>query len=409
MRALRVKAAGNAAVVVIDLPENNLIGLVGSPDPAAQFPGYQINMAVEPRAIGSTIKPLIYAKAFEKGARPYSLIDDKEYKYLTALGLPLYPKNFDYQYRGLVTAHYALSNSLNVPAVKTLEFVGVAAFSDFLVKNLGFTPVQPLAEYQLGIALGALEMNLLDLSRYFTIFPNQGSLKPLQAGDPTCVKGYGDSREILKPPHTALINKILSDRQTGSEQFGLKSVLNLPRANYALKTGTSRDYRDSWVIGFSPDFLVGVWVGNADLSPMDSVSGQMGAGQIWADAMNLLYASEYNRDTPFDFKGVVGYQTDHGLEWGLANDNFDKARQIMLDKNEPLITFPHEGDTFLYEAQSELALQAREPVEWFVDKYPLGPGAKVYFKPRGAGAYQIKAVADDGASQILTINFRTND
>ncbi|PIW92269.1 MAG: hypothetical protein COZ89_00745, partial [Candidatus Nealsonbacteria bacterium CG_4_8_14_3_um_filter_37_23] len=295
---LKPKNAKNGAAIVVKLPENEILALIGSPNPQSFGEGYQINMLQEPRPIGSTIKPFIYLKAFEKGLRPYTLIDDREYKYITAIGFPLYPKNFDYKYRGEVNLHYALSNSLNVPTVKVLEYVGLQDFYNFLEKDLEFKPIQDLDNYQLGIALGALEMNLLDLAHYFTIFSNDGILKELKIykNDET----LAPDKRITEPEYIQLINKILNDRETGIEQFGLKSDLNLFQQNYALKTGTSRDFRDSWVIGYTPDFLVGVWLGNADNSPMDEVSGQVGAGRIWAEIMELLLNSKYNKKTPLN-------------------------------------------------------------------------------------------------------------
>jgi penicillin-binding protein 1C len=115
-------------------------------------------MASSPRPIGSTVKPFIYLKAFEKGLRPYTLADDREYRYPIGTGFPLYPKNYDYTYHGIVTLHEALSNSYNVPAVKTLEYIGTDNFANFLRTDLNFKPIQPLENYALGIALGELEM-----------------------------------------------------------------------------------------------------------------------------------------------------------------------------------------------------------------------------------------------------------
>ncbi|PIQ04743.1 MAG: hypothetical protein COW72_03295, partial [Candidatus Nealsonbacteria bacterium CG18_big_fil_WC_8_21_14_2_50_37_10] len=253
---LKIKNAKNGAVIVVKLPENELLTLIGSPDPESFEEGYKINMLNEPRPIGSTVKPFIYLKAFEKGLRPYTLVDDREYKYITAIGFPLYPKNFDYKYRGEVNLHYALSNSLNVPAVKVLEYVGLDDFYKFLEKDLGFKPIQSLENYQLGIALGTLEMNLTDLAKYFTIFPNNGVLKELKIYSSKILPA---GKKIANSEYVQLVNKILNDRKTGIEQFGMKSELNLFQENYALKTGTSRDFKDSWVVGFTPDFLVGVW------------------------------------------------------------------------------------------------------------------------------------------------------
>ena len=244
---LKEKNVQNGAVIIIKLPENELLALIGSPNPNLFENGYQINMLLEPRPIGSTVKPFIYLKSFEKGLRPYTLVNDREYKYITALGFPLYPKNFDYEYRGETSLHYSLSNSLNVPAVKVLEYVGLENFYNLLEQDLEFKPIQDLNNYQLGIALGALEMSLWDLARYFTIFPNNGMLKEVKI-----YKNDKDSflqKQIASPEYVQLINKILNDRSTGIEQFGLKSDFNLFQSNYALKTGTSRNFQDSWVVG----------------------------------------------------------------------------------------------------------------------------------------------------------------
>ena len=383
---LKFKNAKNSALIVIKLPENEILALIGSPDPKSSQEGYQINMLTKPRPIGSTIKPFIYLQAFEKGLRPYTLVEDREYKYITALGFPLYPKNFDYKYRGEVNLHYALSNSLNVPAVKVLEYVGLEDFYNFLEKDLGFKPVQDLNNYQLGIALGVLEMNLKDLAKYFTIFPNNGILRDLKIS----LNQKMAEKEIAKPEYVQLVNKILNDRKTGIEQFGLKSELNLFQENYALKTGTSRDFKDSWVIGYTPDFLIGVWVGNAENLPMDEISGQLGAGTIWSEAMELLLNSPYNKKTPFDFSLVKEYNYNDSLEFGLENDNFDRSLVMLKEKEEALILTPHEGDTFLLE-DSQIILKSKENVKWFVNGKFIGEREENVFLPEKEGFYQIRA------------------
>ncbi len=397
---LRAKGATNAAAIIIKLPENEILAQIGSPNPESLSEGYKINMLLEPRAIGSTVKPFIYLNAFKKDLRPYTLVDDKEYKYITAIGFPLYPKNFDWKYRGIVTLHYSLSNSLNVPAVKVLEYVGLDNFYNFLEKDLQFQPIQPLENYQLGIALGSLEMSLHDLAKYFTIFPNNGILKDL--------KIYKDGPEaqslkISEPKYIELINKILNDRKTGIEQFGLKSDFNLFQDNYALKTGTSRDYRDSWVIGYTPDFLVGVWVGNADASPTREVSGQVGAGRIWAEIMDMLLNSEYNKKTPFNFGLVKEFNNDGNIEYGLAGDNYEKQKNILIGKSTSIIVSPHNGDTFLLEQNTKIILEAKESVKWSVNDKFLAESDKYIFTPQRSGRHIIKAETLGGFMETATI------
>jgi penicillin-binding protein 1C len=401
---LRFRGAKNAAVVIIKLPENEILSLIGSPDPSYFAEGYQINMLQEPRPIGSTIKPFIYLKAFEKGLRPYTLVDDREYKYITAIGFPLYPKNFDYKYRGEVSLHYALSNSLNVPAVKVLEYVGLEDFYGFLEEDLEFEPIQDLNNYQLGIALGVLEMNLMDLAHYFTIFPNNGVLKPLKIypeGKPAA--SYGAGQIIAEPKYVQLINKILNDRKTGIEQFGLESDFNLFQPNYALKTGTSRDFRDSWVVGYTPDFLVGVWVGNHDNTTMEGITGQQGAGRIWAETMDVLLNSEYNKKTPFEFNLLKEFYEKGVVEYGLPGDNYENYLNVLKERDLTLILHPHDGDVFLLEEDTKIILEAKESVKWFINEEFLDEGQDYIFIPQRAGQYQISAEGIGGPQEIITI------
>lgn len=276
---------------------NELFAVVGSPDPQSRASGAQINMALVPRPVGSAAKPFIYAKAFERGARPYTLVDDREYRYMIGTGFAFYPKNYDGKYRGEVTLHYALANSLNVPAVKTLEFAGLERVNEFLLNMLGFRPRQPLDTYGLGIALGGLEVDPLTFAQYMTIFPNDGVLAPLKIGlsgdapvylTPPMSKPRAEIERVIAAPFVRLVTKILSDRSISVDQFGMKGNLNLTKTEYAVKTGTTYDYHDSWTVGYTPDFLVAVWIGNSDNTPIRQVSGQQGAGRVWRDAMELF-------------------------------------------------------------------------------------------------------------------------
>lgn len=391
------KKATNGSVAVIKLPENELLSVIGSPDPRFEDYGYQINMAVKPRPIGSTIKPFIYLKAFEKGMRPYTLVEDKEYKYMIGSGFPLYPKNYDYRYHGMVNLHYALSNSLNVPAVIVLENVGLENFYKFLLEDLQMKPVQEMENYQLGIALGELETDLLSLSYYFTIFPNEGRMMPLKIFKNRSEYSYGPGndfsldKKISEIKYIELINKILSDRKTGMEQFGLRSSLNLPFDNYAVKTGTSREYHDSWTIGYTPDFLVGVWVGNSDNTPMDNVSGQSGAGSIWNEVMSLMMNSEYNRRTPFNFRYLKDFYDNNSVEYGLEGDDYEKQKMMLM--KDKLIISPHDKDTFLLERNTQIPLRSEEESKWYINDELLGSGKEIIFVPQNYGIYKIEAAS----------------
>lgn len=334
MPGLYKRDAHDAAVVVLNAHTGEIIALIGSPNPTSEEFGQQINMLTKPRQIASTIKPLLYTRAYEAGMRPYTLIDDKEYPYITADGRTLYPRNFDGKYHGIVSADYALANSINVPAIKTLEFVGQDTFKEFMTK-LGYATPEKVTEHQLGTALGTIDMTLLDLTHFYSIFPNQGDLLPLRifTDDSLNARAYPQKKvHIIDPQYTQLITKTLSDRYLAIDQFGYTSGLSLPIDSYALKTGTSDDYRDTWVIGYTPDFIVGAWVGNTDNSPTDRLSGQTGAGEVWSRVMQLMMNSEYNPHGTFSFDLIKKISFDGKDSYALPSDDAAHIRRLLLDR-----------------------------------------------------------------------------
>jgi membrane carboxypeptidase/penicillin-binding protein PbpC len=405
----------NGAVVVIRFNkktrENELLAIVGSPHPTSPSHGYQINMATRPRPIGSTAKPFIYAKTFEKGARPYTQVEDMEYKYDIGTGFAFYPKNYDGKYRGTVTLHEALSNSLNVPAVRVLQYAGLDNFYSFLKQDLRFEPLQPLEKYELSIALGGLEMDLLTLGNYFTIFPNEGILKPLRLSNNDILKlpmaELYDAHQVFDSSYTQLVTKILSDRQTSIDQFGLKSNLNLPATNYALKTGTSYDYHDSWTIGYTPDFLVGVWLGNSDNKPMYKLSGSVGAGKVWHEVMETLLNSPYNQKTDFNFNKIKEYINSGSIEYGLEGDNYNAIRKLLETNN--LILQPHNLDTLQYTHDMKVPFISSEDVAWYVNNVNLGTGMQYTWQPIESGTYTITAKTSAVKSEKITVIIKNEE
>ncbi|MCK4592486.1 transglycosylase domain-containing protein [Candidatus Parcubacteria bacterium] len=401
------KDVTNGSVVVIKLPENEILSVIGSPDPKISSYGYQINMAKKTRPIGSAVKPFIYLKGFEKGLRPYTIVEDKEYKYTIGTGFSFYPKNYDYEYRGEVNLHYSLTNSLNVPTVKVLEYAGLDDFYSFLLEDLEFNPVQDIENYQLGIALGGLEMDLLSLSYYFTIFPSEGKLNPLKIYRNKNDFSYSlntnflQNKKIADEKYIQLINKVLSDRKTGIEQFGMNSNLNLFQDNYAVKTGTSREFHDSWTIGYTPDFLVGVWVGNSDNTPMNGISGQSGAGKIWNEAMNLLINSEYNKKTPFEFDLIQEFYESENIEYGLFEDDYEENKNLLQDNS--LILNPHNGDIFLLEENTQILLRAKKEVWWYVNNKFFGEEKEIILDIENSGIYKIKALDENSKEEVVKI------
>ena len=403
----------NGAVVVIDAKTAELLAMVGSRDPKSDTAGNQINMAIRPRPIGSTIKPFIYAKGFELGLRPYSIVEDREYKYPIATGFSLYPKNYDGQYRGAVTLHEALSNSLNVPSVKTLEYIGLKNFYAFLSDDLKFEPLQDYDSYQYGIALGGLEMDLLTLTHYFTLFPRDGSIAPLKVLKASSTNfnlppqsHIEREEEVLSEEFIELVHIIISDRLTGVNQFGLEGNLNLTQDNYAVKTGTSRDYHDSWVVGYTGDFVVGVWLGNTENKPLDQVSGSSGAGAVWHDVMEYLFSTPYNKKTRLETDTVRRIFIAGSDEWGLANDNVLEHQDLLQD--DKLIVSVHGGDVFEIANNLVIPLRARKPVRWSVNGQDYGITNDTVFLPSTAGVYEIAAYdAERDKREIVTVEVVT--
>ncbi|MFT7644738.1 MAG: membrane peptidoglycan carboxypeptidase [Candidatus Paceibacteria bacterium] len=405
----------NGAVVVIDAKNTEVLSIVGSRNPNSESNGNQINMAIEPRPIGSTVKPFIYTKGFMGDLRPYTLVEDREYKYPIATGFSLYPKNYDGQYRGVVTLHEALSNSLNVPSVKVLEYIGLENFYAFLSDSLKFRPIQDYDSYQYGIALGGLEMDLMTLTHYFTMFPQKGSLSPIRI-----LKNSNENfnlppqsnitttQKVSDEQYIELVHAIISDRFTGVNQFGLEGNLNLTTTEYGVKTGTSRDFHDSWVVGYTPDFVVGVWIGNSENEAMAQVSGSSGAGAVWHDVMEYLLTTPYHMDTKFKSSHIERYGIETSDEWTIKGDVISDHRTLLQDND--LILSIHNGDTFELRKDISIPLKARKEVTWTIDGENFGTSRETNFNPKDSGLYEISAYdADSKEREIITIEITTRE
>ncbi|MDO8649507.1 MAG: penicillin-binding protein 1C [Candidatus Peregrinibacteria bacterium] len=276
-----------AAVVVLDARTGDILSMVGSADYFDEEYDGAVNVAVSPRQPGSALKPFTYALALAKGDTLATTVADVETQFFTQEGNPYIPRNYDYGYHGLVRYREALANSYNVAAVKVLERVGVTPLLHFL-QSVGITTLTESADhYGLALTLGDGEVTLLELAQAFAIFPREG--KTLRArvllSDPVL-----EGEEILDPKIAWLITDTLSDQTARLPEFGADSPLSFDFP-VAAKTGTTRNSRDNWTIGYTADRIVGVWVGNADNSPMRGTSGVTGAGPIFHDVM-LAVAGE---------------------------------------------------------------------------------------------------------------------
>jgi penicillin-binding protein 1C len=296
----------NGALVALRPSTGEILAMVGSPNYFDESIAGQINMAIEPRQPGSSIKPLTYTAAFEKGWTPATLIWDVPSEFPPSGDPndprePYEPVNYDERFHGPVLVRTALANSYNVPAVKTLDFVGIyddpsttqkEGFISF-AERMGITTLTR-DDYGLSLTLGGGEVTLLELTSAFGNFATSGMRMPPygitrivdHTGETVYEYEPPEGAQVIRPEHAFLITSILSDNAARTPAFGPNSALNLPFAA-AAKTGTTNDFRDNWTLGYTPDVAVGVWVGNADYTPMKDTSGLTGAAPIWNAYMRL--------------------------------------------------------------------------------------------------------------------------
>jgi membrane carboxypeptidase/penicillin-binding protein PbpC len=252
--------------------------------------GGEINMTLWPRQPGSALKPFLYASAFEHGYTAATALLDVPTAFATADG-PYQPLNFDRSFHGVVPLRVALASSLNVPAVRTLDALGMNAMLE-IVHRFGLATLSDTERYGLSLTLGGGEVRLLDITSAYAALGAGGALAAPFAvsrvrdssGRVIYQRAAGTSQRVLSPANAYLLSDILSDADARIPGFGGITPFEVP-FKAAVKSGTSTGFRDTWTLGYTPEIAIGVWAGNADGSPMIDVSGVEGAGPIWRDAM----------------------------------------------------------------------------------------------------------------------------
>lgn len=273
----------DGAVVVIDNASSEVLAYVGSSGDLSQAP--QVDGAAASRQAGSTLKPFLYGLAIEqRRLTAASVLDDSPVEIRTDGGLYI-PRNYAKSYRGPVSLRASLAGSLNVPAVRALTMVG----TDRLVERLravGLTTITESGDfYGFSLALGSADVTLAQLTNAYRALANGGLWSPLRF-EPG--QAQVQPRRVMDVNASYIVADILADRTARAVAFGLANPLETPFWT-AVKTGTSKDMRDNWTIGFSSRYTVGVWVGNASGGPMHDVSGVSGAAPVWRDVMLHLH------------------------------------------------------------------------------------------------------------------------
>jgi len=299
LAALVERNIEDGAVIVLDNASGDVLAWVGSSGSFSN--AANVDGVVALRQAGSTLKPFLYELAIEKKwMTAASILNDSAINLPTASGLYI-PQNYDKQFKGLVSVRTALASSLNIPAVRTLVTVTPTTFFERL-QGLGFQLRESGDYYGYSLALGSADVSLLALSNAYRALANQGRYSGVRT---TLADPAVKMTKVMDPGAAFIIGDILSDRSARSRTFGLENALST-RVWSAVKTGTSKDMRDNWAIGYSDRYTVGVWVGNASGLPMWDVSGVTGAAPVWQEVMQYLHTRDQLRQqVPQKPAGVV--------------------------------------------------------------------------------------------------------
>lgn len=381
LAALAQRNVADGAVLVLDNASGDVLAWVGSSGSLSSAPA--VDAVVALRQAGSTLKPFLYGMAFAgRQLTPASLLDDAPLALPTGNGLYA-PQNYAPDYRGAVSARAALGGSLNVPAVKTLMRIGPDEFAESL-RRFGFDSLNERGDwYGYSLALGSADVSLLALANAYRTLANGGQWTPLRLARDHVLPGA--PRRALSTEAAFLVADILADRSARAGVFGLESWLATPYWS-AAKTGTSKDMRDNWCIGFTRSHTVAVWVGNASGAAMHDVSGMSGAAPVWREIMDALPHAVPMRLPPRPPKGVTqrSIRFDPVVEpprreWflaGTAMDIIKGARQQALAR----IAYPAQGmvvalDPDIPPSRQRIPLQLSAPPapgwRWKLDDQPL--------------------------------------
>ncbi len=320
--------AHNMSVVGIDPKTGDILAMVGSKnyfgasEPSGCNEGSncsfdpQLNIATRYRQPGSAIKPFVYATAFKKGYTPDTTLFDLPIEFnpsCTPQGNPpvgavenncYHPQNYDSKFRGPVTLREALAQSLNVPSVQLLYLAGIRD-SIATARDFGITSINDPDRLGLTLVLGGGEVSLLELTSAYGVFANDGVKNPYRyilkiddANKNTVFEGKQNSTEVIDPNIARAMSDILSDNKARAPEFGDTSALYLPGKNVAVKTGTTNDYRDAWVIGYTPSLVIGAWAGNNDNSQMEKKIAGFIIAPVWHQIMDSALMQLPNEDFP---------------------------------------------------------------------------------------------------------------
>ena len=402
---LRGKNVEDAAVLVADNKTGEILSYIGSSGSLSNAPF--VDGISARRQAGSTLKPFIYGMALEERLLTAStLIWDAPLEIKVSIGGVYQPKNYDNVFHGSVSVREALAASLNTPAVRTIQRVGPARVVARL-EALGFSGLEQPDFYGASLALGSADVALWDMVNAYRSLANGGMKNSLKLRPIPNEK----TNQVMDPRVAFIITSILADRESRSRTFGFESPLATPFFS-AVKTGTSKDMRDNWCIGFSELYTVGVWVGNFSGEPMWNVSGISGAGPIWRDIMDFLH-SRKGSVFPAAPPGIVSRyiniaKSGHTYqEFYLDGTAPTTEYELVAPKPvsaRPGISYPTDGAIFAvdpdvpksFERLSFVATNISKDHGWQLNGKYIGPAdAPLLWKPT-IGKYALTLVSESG-------------
>jgi len=427
LRHLEHRHVGNGAALIIDHETNRIlswvVGYAGKKDKAFN----QMDAVLTKRQPGSALKPLLYTNAFLHGWTAATTLDDSPLAEGVGLGMHTY-HNYSRAHYGNISVREALGNSLNIPAVRAIQFVGPDAFLSFL-RDLG---VRSLAQhpnvYGDGLALGNGELTLYELVEAYTVLARMGDHKPLTALEGEHLQS--NNRRIFSEDVASLVADIMSDPAAREKEFGWNSVLNFPHHS-AVKTGTSSDYRDAWAIGFNDKYTVGVWMGNMDYSPMHEVTGSSGPALALRSIFNELNRNREARPLYLS-ENLIKYRIciDTGMfadaeceardEWFISGTgpvailaSLGEVRMRKPSRGLSLAMDPRIPDDHEYFEFSLSDSHAVERVRWFVnEKLVATTTSPTYLWKLSRGKFstyaEVLLVNDDQPVKTGTVQYQVN-
>ncbi|MES2075281.1 MAG: transglycosylase domain-containing protein [Pseudomonadota bacterium] len=406
LMALRARNVNDGAVVVLDNASGDILAWVGNAG------GSEVDGVLALRQAGSTLKPFLYELAIERGQlTAASLLDDSALDVSTDGGLYV-PQNYDRQFKGYVSVRTSLASSLNVPAVRTLQMAGLDRFHERL-RALGLDSLgEPADYYGYSLALGSAEVSLLELSNAYRTLANGG----LWSATGLLPRAAAPRRRVLDARASFIVGDILSDRAARSLTFGLSNELATGFWS-AVKTGTSKDMRDNWCVGYTDRYTVGVWVGNFDGQSMWDVSGVTGAAPVWRDVVDYLHRQRPGKAPPTPpgvLRQALSYRPAFEparVEWFVKGSESAVVELAGQGGRAPRISYPAPAsiiaiDPDIPPASQRVLFQASAAagLRWQLDGADLGPAGADHAWQPVAGPHQL-ALVDADQQVVDTMHF----